>query len=133
MYSYPWKEVHQSCFKHLISKMTFPNFPLPIRLELRSEILHIKIFSTDRDEKDKIVFLHTQIEVPPLEFPRDNEYAFRWVMRQVESGLLHELREHVLLDGHRILDPHKPVHESMMNPGIYEDLLKGMDKVRKRT
>ncbi len=101
--------------KDIISKISFPNFPLPIAVRLvSSSCIEVTVTTLDRvvqeNRSPASIVLTSRKEVPPwFQGPQDVEAICRWVLDEVMSLLKHEVDEHFLLNGQRVFDPHQPV------------------------
>lgn len=101
--------------RDIVSKISFPHFPLPINVRLLgAATIEVTVETQDREAKKKgvppaRVILTSRKEVPPwFQGPQDTEAICRWVLDEVMCLLRHEVDEHFLLDGNRMFDPHKP-------------------------
>jgi hypothetical protein len=125
---YPPEEANPALLEFVLKKVKFPNFPLPIRMQMKGGGLYIEI-----DSKDRETGLHCLVQcyrpIPPwFRGPSDIEHMLYWIKDEVMGLIRHEVEEFMLFDGHRVFDPHKPkqVRPQMMPQQAIDALFGGL-------
>lgn len=103
-------------FKELVSSITFPCFPIPIEIQARgTDLLWISIETKDRTD-GRSTRLYGEYRLPAhITLPRDTERCVQWIYEMVHGLVEHELRESIVWEGRRILDPHLPTATSLVH------------------
>ena len=109
-------EPNLALVRDIISTISFPQFPLPISVRLLGRAIEITLHTRDRTTSPvpghipAPIVLTSKKEAPPwFQGPQDIEKICMWVIEEVMDLLKHEVMEHFLLNGERVLDPHKAI------------------------
>lgn len=94
--------------REAVSRISLPRWPWRLDLQVSDgepERLLITMHVPDRDTGEAIALTGITFEAPPEGLTENQTVA--WIFGQLKLHVLHELKEAFLVDGVRVLDPHK--------------------------